>query len=1001
MADGDVKAAAGPALRGAAVRGAADLEDEVQGLARHISSLGEGHRSRVFHMSWWSERLLDWAMDQPDFKVQLFRLVDVFPATTDDADVLRHIEEYLEGVELPRALDLGMGAAAHAPFGRAAAARVARRNIMRMARQFIAGIDAAEAVPRLREMWDSGRAFTVDLLGEKTLIDREAQSYEARVRDTIDQLVVATADWPPRPAAGPLVNVSVKPTAMAAHYDPLRSPVGTAAARCRLTSVLRYARDRGAFVNVDMEHYDVKDLTLDVVAEVLDEPDLRGTPAGVVIQAYLRDSYEDLRRVIAMSAARPAPLTVRLVKGAYWDAETIHARAAGWPVPVFADKAQTDANYDRCARLLLDHHGAVRAAFGSHNLRSLAHAITYARSLGIDDSGYEIQMLYGMAEPIHAAVAELGLNLRIYTPVGELVPGMAYLVRRLLENTSNDSFVRHRFAEGRELDELLTAPAVSELPSPAKPSHRPRSEAGDPVPYQPEPVAEWRRVEVREAFAAAVASASKAPTFDVPAVIGDERLMTSTTIASVDPGRPDRVVARSASCDASHTSAAVAAAVEGYREWGGWSAGRRVEVLFGAADWLRNHRLELAALEVFEAGKPWDQADADITEAVDFCEYYGREALRLAAGGPVQSPPGERNELGYGPKGVVAVIAPWNFPLAIPTGMTAAALAAGNAVVLKPAEQTPAVASRLVDAFSAAGLPPGALAYLPGPGEAVGASLVEHPDVAAIAFTGSLATGKQIMRSAAEIRPGQRHVKRVIAEMGGKNALIVDADADLDEAVPAILDSAFGFSGQKCSAASRLVTVGRVHDDLVARLADAVAELVVGHPERMEVQVGPLIDADAAAKVGHYLELAARDGTLVTPVRDLPPAGWFAAPTLVTGLAADHPVNRDEIFGPVLSVLAADEFDQALALANDTDYGLTAGIFSRSPGRVRRAAEELRAGNVYVNRSTTGAVVGRQPFGGVGLSGVGSKAGGPDYLVQFTDPRVVTENTLRQGFAPS
>jgi len=996
MAEAELHAAAGPALRGSA-----DLEAAVQRLARHISSMGEGHRSRVFHMSWWSERLLDWAMDQPDFKVQLFRLVDVFPATTDDADVLRHIEEYLEGIDLPRALDLGMGAAAHAPFGRAAAAKVARRNITRMARQFIAGTDAAAAVPRLREMWDGGRAFTVDLLGEKTVIEREAEAYEDRVRGTIDDLVAATADWSPRPGMGPTVNVSVKPTALAAHYDPLRSPVGAAGVGQRLARLLRHARGAGAFVNVDMEHYDVKDLTLDVLAELLDAADLHHTPAGIVVQAYLRDSYEDLRRIIAWSAARPAPLTVRLVKGAYWDAETIHSTAAGWPVPVFARKDETDANYDRCARLLLDHHDAVRAAFGSHNLRSLAHAITYARSLGIDDTGYEIQMLYGMAEPIHAAVTELGLNLRIYTPVGELVPGMAYLVRRLLENTSNDSFVRHRFAEGRELDELLRPPAVAELPGPARPSRRARTHAAEPVPYQPEPVAEWRRAEVRHAFAAAVDAAGEAPTTDVPAVIGGERVMTVATIASVDPGRPDRVVARSASCDASHVQAAVAAALDGLREWGGWPAHRRVDVLFGAADWLRGRRFELAALEVFEAGKPWDQADADITEAIDFCEYYGREAMRLAAGGAVQSPPGERNELRYRPKGVVAVVSPWNFPLAIPTGMTAAALAAGNAVVLKPAEQTPAIAGRLVDAFIAAGLPPGALAFVPGPGEVVGASLVAHPEVAAIAFTGSLDTGKEIMRTAAEIGPGQRHIKRVIAEMGGKNPLIVDVDADLDEAVPAILDSAFGFSGQKCSAVSRLITVGPVHDELMPRLADAVAELVVGHPELMQVQVGPLIDADAAAKVGHYLELAARDGTLVTPARDLPAPGWFVAPTLVTGLAADHPVNRDEIFGPVLSVQPAADFDRALALANDTGYGLTAGIVSRSPRNVARAAAELRAGNVYVNRPTTGAVVGRQPFGGVGLSGVGSKAGGPDYLVQFTDPRAVTENTLRQGFAPS
>jgi RHH-type transcriptional regulator, proline utilization regulon repressor / proline dehydrogenase / delta 1-pyrroline-5-carboxylate dehydrogenase len=983
-----------------AVAQADRLEPQVQELAREIARRGEGHRSRVFHMSWWSERLLDWAMARPDFKVQLFRLVDVFPATNDDADVMRHLEEYFQGIELPRALDLGMGAAARAPLGRSAAARVARRNILRMARQFIAGTDAAAAVPRLRQMWDEGRAFTVDLLGEKTLTEREADTYAARVRSTVDCLVQATATWPARPQLGPTVNVSVKPSALVAHHHPLQLPVSLPSLRYRLRDLLGHAHASGAFLNVDMEHHDVSELTRRAAQEVMDDDQLAGAPVGVVVQAYRRDSYVDLREVIAWSAGRCVPVTVRLVKGAYWDAETIWAQAAGWPVPVFSRKDHSDANFDRCARLLLDNHPSVRAAFASHNLRSLAHAITYARGLGIPDDAYEIQMLYGMAEPIHAAIAEMGFNLRVYTPVGELVPGMAYLVRRLLENTSNDSFVRHRFAEGVELDELLAPPPAGQLPGPTRPAHRSRSDAADPTPYRPEPVAEWRRPEVRRRFGLAVSNACGRGPRDVPAVIGGEAISGTEWVASTDPADPQRTVARAASCTVADADAAVAAARDASDEWGRWPAQRRADVLFGAADWLRRRRFEVAALEVFEAGKPWDQADADVAEAIDFCEYYGREALRLEQGGAVQSPPGERNELRYGPKGVVAVIAPWNFPLAIPTGMTTAALAAGNTVVLKPAEQTPAVASCLLQALQAAGLPAGALNLLPGPGESVGARLVEHHDVAMVAFTGSLATGLEINRVAALIRPGQRQVKRVIAEMGGKNALIVDSDADLDEAVPAIVESAFGFSGQKCSAASRLVAVGRVHDELVARVAEVTAELIVGPPVRMEVQVGPLIDADALAKVRQYLDMAARDGTIVTPPRELPTGGWFAAPTVVCGLGRDHPVARDEIFGPVLVVLTAEDLVQALEIATDTDYGLTAGIFSRSPANIALATDRLRAGNVYVNRSITGAVVGRQPFGGVGLSGVGSKAGGPDYVVQFADPRAISENTLRQGFAP-
>ncbi|MGH9150348.1 MAG: aldehyde dehydrogenase family protein, partial [Acidimicrobiales bacterium] len=414
----------------------------------------------------------------------------------------------------------------------------------------------------------------------------------------------------------------------------------------------------------------------------------------------------------------------------------------------------------------------------------------------------------------------------------------------------------------------------------------------------------------------------------------------------------------------------------------------------------RVRRPELAVLEVYEAGKPWAEADADVCEAIDFCEYYGREMLRLGSGGRVESPPGEANRLHYQARGTGVVIAPWNFPLAIATGMVTAALVAGNCVLFKPAEQAPAVAYGLVEALEAGGLPPGVLAFLPGVGEEVGAYLVDAPQVAFITFTGSMAVGLAINQAAARPRPGQRHVKRVVAEMGGKNALLVDADADLDQAVPAALHSAFGYSGQKCSAASRLIVHRAVHDELLDRLVGAAALLRIGHPADPEVKVGPLIDADAHRRVRDYVDIARHEGRLALDRRDLPEKGWFVGPTIVAGAEPSSRVAREEIFGPVLTVMPAGDFDHALALANDTDYALTAGIFSRSPAHIRRAAAELRAGNVYVNRGTTGAVVGRQPFGGYGLSGVGSKAGGPDYLLQFLEPRVVTENTLRQGFAP-
>ncbi len=987
----------------------AGVERDTQTLARRIAELGDGQRSKVFRMSWWSDRMMDWAMSRPAFKTQLFRFVDVFPALDGREDIARHLNEYFDGVDVPKALDLGVDLADKVPFGAAIEARVARKNIARMAEQFIVGSTPDEAVAGLHGLWRTGSAATVDLLGEKTVVSHEADRYQARVIELLNALCRAAPSWAPddhleRDDLGslPRVNVSIKPTALATHYEPLSRVEGISSAKERIRPILRLARERGAHVQFDMEHYDAKGLTVSLFQELLSEEEFADVDAGIVIQAYLRDSRDDLADLIAWSSGRSNPITVRLVKGAYWDAETVQSRANGWTPPVFAQKDETDANYERCTRLLHDHHGEVRAAFGSHNLRSLAYAVSYGRHRGVPDHGYEVQLLYGMAEPVHAAIKRLGLRLRVYGPVGELVPGMAYLVRRLLENTSNESFVRHRFAEGRALDELVAAPDVADIPGATRAPVVGETDPDQPTPYDPEPLREWRRTSARSQFGLATDRVRDDVGIQVPAVVAGELIRTASTITSVDPAQTDRVVATSASCTAVHADAAVAAALEAAPRWRAAPAEVRAGLLFRAAQWMRERRDDLAALQCFEAAKPWDQADGDVCEAIDFCEYYGREVLRLAgaAADLVQSPPGEANRMTYQGKGVTVVISPWNFPLAIPCGMTVAALAAGNPVILKPAEQTPGVAWRLAEALLAAGAPAGVFQLLPGLGEDVGARLVEHPDVAVIAFTGSKPVGLEINRIAATTQSTQHHIKKMVCELGGKNALIIDADADPDQAIPAAAYSAFGYAGQKCSAASRLIVLDSVYDAMIERLVGCSQELLVGHPATTGVQVGPVIDADAHKRVLRYIEDAPQQGTVLLAREDVPDSGWFVGPTIVAVDDPAAPIAREEIFGPVLAVLRARDFDHAIQLANATDYALTAGCFSRSPVNLRRAAAELRAGNVYLNRHITGAVVGRQPFGGFGMSGTGTKAGGPDYLHSFLDPRVSTENTLRQGFAP-
>jgi RHH-type proline utilization regulon transcriptional repressor/proline dehydrogenase/delta 1-pyrroline-5-carboxylate dehydrogenase len=592
----------------------------------------------------------------------------------------------------------------------------------------------------------------------------------------------------------------------------------------------------------------------------------------------------------------------------------------------------------------------------------------------------------------------------VYAPVGELVPGMAYLVRRLLENTSNESFVRHRFAEGRALDELVAPPDVDESSLPdAVPEAPPRhpTDPAAPSPFTNEPRAELRRPAPRKHVRGAVERVGTELGFVAPVLIDGREVTTSDELVSVDPGRTETVVCRSGRAGPAEADRAIDVALAAWPHWRDATWRDRAAVLFRAAALMRERRAALTALEVGEAGKPIPEADSDVCEAIDFCEYYAREALRLSAGGDVGQAPGEANSYRYEPRGVGVVISPWNFPLAIPTGMVTAALVTGNAVLLKPAEQTPGVALRLVQILHEAGAPPGVLAFLPGAGEDVGAHLVAHPDVSFVAFTGSKPVGLEIVREAAVHRDGQRHVKRVIAEMGGKNAVIVDSDADLDVAVPAITSSAFSYAGQKCSAASRAIALAPIFDELVDRLAGAAAIVPIGHASELRTLVGPLIDDDAYRRVEGYQEIARNEGKVVVQRNDLPQGGWYVGPTVVVAERPDARVATEEIFGPLLTCLRADDFDHALALANETEYALTGGLFSRSPARIRRAAREFRAGNLYVNRGTTGALVGRQPFGGFGLSGVGSKAGGPDYLLQFVEPRAVTENLLRQGFAPT
>jgi RHH-type proline utilization regulon transcriptional repressor/proline dehydrogenase/delta 1-pyrroline-5-carboxylate dehydrogenase len=517
-------------------------------------------------------------------------------------------------------------------------------------------------------------------------------------------------------------------------------------------------------------------------------------------------------------------------------------------------------------------------------------------------------------------------------------------------------------------------------------------------PFHNEPILELRRAPNREALLGALRELDAKLPIEVPLLTGGERSEHggAGVFESTDPGAPTRVVAVAAHGTEADASAAIGAAVEAFPDWGNRTWEERAQVLVGAAEIMRGRRLELAALAVRECGKPWGEADADVCEAIDFLEYYARQALELGRGRELVQVQGERNSMRYAPRGVAVVVAPWNFPIAIACGMTSAALVAGNAVVLKPAEQAPACGQVVVEALREAGAPAGAVNLVPGFGDA-GAALVRDPRVHTIAFTGSSAVGLEIIRTAAETPEAQAHVKRVVAEMGGKNCVIVDSDADLDEVVPAVVKSAFVYAGQKCSAAARVLAHEAIHDALVERLAGAVEVLQVGQADTFGTEVPPVIDEEAQERVNRYAGIAQADGRIAARRDQIPGEGWFCTPMLVTELPADSPVLREEIFGPLLAVERVKSMRDACGAVEASPFALTGGLFSRSPATIDYVVGRSPVGNLYVNRHITGAMVGRQPFGGNRRSGIGAKAGGPDYLLQFAEPHVLSENTMRHG----
>ena len=864
--------------------------------------------------------------------------------------------------------------------------RAATRQAMRLlGSHFVLGQTIDEALSRARA--HAQMRYSFDMLGEGARTADDADTYFDAYAGAIAAIGKgAKGAAPARP------GISVKLSALHPRYEAVSRERVLDELVPRLIELAQLAKAHDLQFTIDAEEADRLELSLDIIAATLGDASLAGWDGfGLAVQAYQKRALAVVGWIEDVADAKNRRLTVRLVKGAYWDTEIKRGQERGLPdYPVFTRKAMTDLCYMACVRRLLAARNRLFPQFATHNALTAASVIEDAGSV----DGFEFQRLYGMGEPLYDALrAEFpAAACRIYAPVGGHRDLLAYLVRRLLENGANSSFVSVAADARVPVADILRRPQ-SRIASAEDARNKKIPRPGDL--YEPErqnsagvEFGERKSLDalLAEVGEGASASAGAAPLLDGVALAGIEREIISpidgSIVGTVYDG--DDAVARSA----------VAAAAAGFPAWATTPPEERASALERAADRLEVNRGRLLALLQNEAGKTLDDALAELREAVDYCRYYAAQARTTLAPQQMPGPTGESNVLRYRGRGVFACISPWNFPLAIFLGQVSAALAAGNTVVAKPAEQTPLIAAFAVALLHEAGVPKTALHLVPGDG-AVGASLVAHPHVAGVVFTGSTETGRTINRALAA-RDGP--IVPLIAETGGINAMIVDATALPEQVSDDVVTSAFRSAGQRCSALRLLCLQDDVAERMLDMIIGAARELKVGDPRQIATHVGPVIDLDAKAKLDNWIAANERAGRLRFHAAAAPPSGGnYVVPTIIE---LDRALDlKQEIFGPVLHV-ARFGAGQLEALVDDiaaNGTALTLGIHSRIDLTIGRIVARLPHGNVYVNRNMIGAVVGTQPFGGTHLSGTGPKAGGPNYLRRFTAEQVVTVNTAAAG----
>lgn len=982
-------------------------QENIVKIGKAIFDRMQKNQAIPFGMDWFENRLMEFSTYNENVKVNLFRFIDAFPSLTTPKDITDHLTAYFgqPATGIPFWITfliqfLPSQGIAGGLFGFAA-----KFAAERMAKKFIAGSNFAQVEKSLTLIEKSDLNYTVDLLGESTITNQEADKMLQEYKDLALNLAnrfklknkLTDFDYC-YDSIFPKENISIKVSSLDSQLDAICLKESFQRLRPKIVSILRLAIKNNLFIYFDMEQTNLKEIILHTFKSILAEPEFKNWPnVGIAIQAYLKQSHSDLIELHEWAIKRGTPVWIRLVKGAYWDFETVTANLNGWEQPVWQTKAQTDSNYEFLTSFLLRNNNYLHPAFGSHNARSVAYAIAKARILKVPDCNLEFQVLYGMGESIGKSLTNLGYRVRVYTPFGQLIPGMAYFVRRLLENTANDSFLKASMLNSHDEDFLLMKPDTTQAPS----NPTTVTPKNSKYTFHNEPLTDFTISKNCLEMAQLIKVLSSLPSETYLPIINGKEIETKKFIDSINPSHKRHIIGKIGCASLADTDIAINSASIAFDSWKEEKTSVRSDLLRKVAQKLRNRKLEMASWQVIECGKGWREADADVCEAIDFCEYYASLAEIMAVPKITQLA-GETNKTFYQPRGVAVVISPWNFPLAILAGMSAAALATGNTLIMKPAEQSSVVAYHWMKILLECGFPESVIQFLPGIGEDIGPHLVSHPLTSIIAFTGSRKVGLEIIQLASKNESRTKFVKKIIAEMGGKNCIIIDKDADMDEALTGVVSSAIDFQGQKCSACSRVLVPREMHNAFCKRLSEAVASRSMGPAEDPANQIGPVIDEESRARIEQRIEESKQSGKLIyrADVSKLVDEGFFVGPAIFANADPKSDLCQQEIFGPVIALIPYDTLQEAITIANDTPYALTAGIYSRNPESIKLISRYIEAGNLYINRKITGAMVHRQPFGGYKLSGVGSKAGGTDYLLQFVLPRTVTENTLRRGFAP-